>query len=170
MILWWIKKDFRVSDNPALSHALQANEPVLGIFILEPSAMQALETSARHVDAQLQAFKHLLQVVRASGGECCLIHDKVISALDRLKDLAPLLSSIVSHEEIGLLRTYERDEAVQRWCDKHEVIWTELAQTGVIRRLRNRDKRTELWRGDFLASCPISTYAAILSERVGFLG
>jgi len=146
MILWWIKKDFRVSDNPALSHALQADEPVLAIFILEPSAMQALDTSARHVDAQLQAFKYLRRVVRACGGECCLIHDEVIPALDRLKDLAPQLSSITSHEEIGFLRTYERDKAVQRWCDKHAVIWTELAQTGVIRRLRDRDKRTELWR------------------------
>ncbi len=156
MILWWIKKDFRLSDNPALSYALEANEPVLALFILEPSSIHAPDTSPRHINALLQAFRHLRQKVRDAGGECCLINDEVLATLDLLVQIDMSLTAIVSHEEIGLLRTYERDKAVRRWCNTHQVSWLELPQTGVFRGLKDRDKRAQLWR-EWMIKGPLPT-------------
>ncbi len=33
--IYWIRRDFRLSDNPALAHALQSGQPVIPVFILD---------------------------------------------------------------------------------------------------------------------------------------
>ncbi len=35
MNIWWIRRDLRLADNPALTAALQANAPLLPVFILD---------------------------------------------------------------------------------------------------------------------------------------
>ncbi len=151
--IWWIKRDFRLSDNPALSRGLSHGGMVLPVFILEPSALSAPETSARHVDAQLQAFRYLRRELRRAGAEAVLLHGEVIALLTRLHDQIGF-SNLVSHEEVGTQRTYQRDIAVNTWCKKNSVKWVEDRQTGVFRRLRDRNRRAELW-SEWTAAGPL---------------
>ena len=49
MNIWWIRRDLRLSDNPALQAALVDTSGLLPLFILDPRALQ-------HPAAKRQAF------------------------------------------------------------------------------------------------------------------
>ena len=150
-IVWWLKKDFRLSDNPALVDAIrlagvgESGGTVTPLFIFEPSAMESPETSAFHVAAVTEAIRGLRKLLRPAGGEVLVARGEVVDVLSSLQSSLPI-DHLVSHEEIGTLRTYDRDRAVRRWCDGHGVPWTEHRQTGVFRRLSDRDARSKHWR------------------------
>ncbi|NDH87824.1 MAG: radical SAM protein, partial [Actinobacteria bacterium] len=52
------------------------------------------------------------------------------------------MAGLWSHEETGNLATYARDQQVARWARDAGVTWTQTPQTGVIRRLQDRDTWT----------------------------
>jgi deoxyribodipyrimidine photo-lyase len=52
---------------------------------------------------------------------------------------------LFSHEETGPGGSYTRDRAVADWCRSQGVQWTELPQTGVVRRLRSRTGWAGKW-------------------------
>ncbi|MBB3209199.1 deoxyribodipyrimidine photo-lyase [Rhodopirellula rubra] len=144
-VVWWLKKDFRLRDNHALSFALKTGSPVLALFVIEPQTLSAPETSAMHVAAWVEATKHLHAAIRAAGGDLLILREDVLKAFALLHSQTKF-ERLVSHEEIGELRTYRRDIAVGQWCRSRGVEWIELRQTGVFRRLKNRDQRSKLWK------------------------
>lgn len=152
--IWWIKKDFRLSDNSALHNALLCGQPIIPLFVIEPSALAAPETSAFHVAAWVDAARALRAKLRSVGGELCILRGEVIEVLERLRAVCHF-DRMISHEEIGSDRTYQRDLKVADWCGEHGVQWVELMQTGVFRRLRDRDKRSERWK-QWMAVDPLS--------------
>ena len=142
--IYWLKRDFRLYDNPALTAALAQHERVLPLFVLEPSAVAAPETSAFHLHAQCDAFNGLYTQVAAGGGELAFAHAEVTELLTRLHKLQPI-THLISHMETGGNRTYDRDRAVRVWCDAHGVMWDELQQTAVFRGPVDRDRRHRYW-------------------------
>ena len=34
-VIWWVRKDLRLGDNPALTAAIEAGDPVIPVFVLE---------------------------------------------------------------------------------------------------------------------------------------
>ena len=66
--LWWVKRDFRVSDNAALQAAAK-HQSLLALLLLEPSILNATDASALHLEAQLQAAKSLQQKLQNCGSE-----------------------------------------------------------------------------------------------------
>ena len=144
-IVWWLKKDFRLEDNPALTHALSNARDVLPVFVLEPSALRAPETSAFHVAAWLEAIRSLRTRLRKECGDICVLVSEVVPAFERLRKTIDF-TAVVSHEEIGSDRTFRRDKEFSNWCRENGVEWTELKQTGVFRRLHDRDERSKLWK------------------------
>ncbi len=145
LALWWVKRDMRLSDNPALTKALQECTQVLPVFIWEPSLMQAPDTSAFHLASWAQALHYLRQLVQGTGAELAHITDEVPPAFDRLRTVYPF-THIYSHQETGNALTYARDRAVARWCHDHGITWCEVPQNGVIRRLQSRDGRSQIWQ------------------------
>ena len=142
--IYWLKRDFRLHDNPALSAALAEHASVLPLFILEPSAVAAPETSAFHLHAQTDAFNGLTHRVAEGGGQTATALAEVVNRLDQLHQLLPV-THLISHEETGNNRTYDRDKAVAAWCQQHGVTWTELQQHGVFRGAVDRDRRHRYW-------------------------
>ncbi len=142
--IYWLKKDFRLRDNPALARALAA-ERVLILYIVEPSNFLAPETSDKHVHSIIRAYNYLKSEIESKGGA---VHFTVGEVIDVLNDLSEAFSikEIVAHQEIGVNRTYERDRDVIAWCEARGVGFIELRQTGVFRALSDRDKRGKLWR------------------------
>ncbi|MEL6616112.1 MAG: deoxyribodipyrimidine photo-lyase, partial [Bacteroidota bacterium] len=121
-VLWWIKKDFRLADNPALMAALASGETVLPVFVFEPALLEAEETSAFHVAAWCEALGDLRQRLNAHCGDLLALHMGAIEALDRLHE-ATGFTEMHSHEEIGTSVTYGRDRAVAAWCADRGVAW-----------------------------------------------
>lgn len=152
-VVWWLKKDFRLSDNPALTDAMSTGRPVMAVFILEPTSLRAPETSSFHVSAWIEAARHLRKRLREIGGDLLIVHDEAVSAFHAIRG-AFHFGVLVSHEEVGNLRTFRRDKEVARWCQASGVEWREHRQTGVFRRLIDRDARARLW-DEWMSSGPL---------------
>ncbi|MEM7295512.1 MAG: deoxyribodipyrimidine photo-lyase, partial [Pseudomonadota bacterium] len=131
-VLLWFKRDLRVTDQPALAAAATSG-PVLPVYVVEPGYWALPDTSAR----QWAFTAECLQSLRA---ECPLIV-RVGDAVEVLARLAAVhgIREIVSHEETGNGWTYARDRAAAAWARQVGIAWTELPQSGVVRRLKSRD-------------------------------
>src|SRR5512140_3472828 len=78
--IWWIRRDLRLEDNPALNAALRRGQPILPVFILDPhllsrpaSRRQAfLFDGLRQLDKCLQALGSRL-IVRQGQPERVLL-------------------------------------------------------------------------------------------------
>ena len=172
--LVWLKRDLRLRDHAPLALA-QAMPQSLALFIIEPAWLQSPECHPRHVAYTLQclaALRHTLAQrglpLRVQVGEAT----QVLGALRREFAFTQLLS----HEETGTGWSYARDIAVADWCRHQGVQWTELPQTGVVRRLRSRSGWAARWarrmdaaqttaQGDFTAPAgwSVSEQAALPS-------
>ena len=151
--LWWIKLDFRLGDNPALTAALAAHECVVPVFAFEPRLLQAPETSAFHVAAWCQALSELRERLRARGGDVLVLGGDFPDAFSALWQNLQY-DAIYSHEEIGTERTYARDRAVADWANANGVAWREHRQTGVFRGGIDRNRRHKMW-ADFMDTTPL---------------
>jgi len=139
----WFKRDLRIEDHAAFTEAA-SHGAVLPLYILEPELWQQPDMSYRHY-AFLQACLRELDQALQLGGQRLII--KVGHAVDVLDDLKKrhAIQALWSHQETWNGWTYERDKAVKRWCQQHNIPWHEPAQNGVIRRLANRDGWAARW-------------------------
>jgi deoxyribodipyrimidine photo-lyase len=141
--LWWIKRDFRLHDNDALSCAIADCEYVLPVFVFETGLINCTDYSAMHVHAWTEALEDLRDRLNRVGSDVYLAHGDITQALSNLLLQHPF-NAIYSHEETGNNWTYQRDKDVQNWCHTHAIDWQQFPQTGVIRRLHTRDKRRDI--------------------------
>ncbi|MDP5121537.1 MAG: deoxyribodipyrimidine photo-lyase, partial [Spirosomaceae bacterium] len=156
--LYWLKKDIRLNDNTAFLTALRQHSTVVPIFILEETYLSAPETSIVHVNAQFQALLDFKEKLTAEGVEPLYLYGEAVHILQKLFDLHKF-AYIYSHEEIGNGLTYKRDRAVAKFCHENGISWREMQQTGVVRRLKNRDDWANLWKdfyGRYSESAPSS--------------
>ena len=151
--LWWIKRDFRLYDNPAYSRALAESDLVLPVFFLEPSLIRAEDTGRFHGQAQYQALAALQRELAGEGSGVRVLPCEVVDGLEHLWREQPF-QVIYAHQETGVGYTFERDKAVIRWCRARGVRLVELPQNGVIRGLAARDGREKLWWGYMTAPRP----------------
>lgn len=152
--LWWIKRDFRLDDNPALQAALASCTYLIPVFFLEPRVYLASDASAFHLQAQLTALADLQSSLRAIGAELLIIKADLPEGFIALQQQLAF-THIYSHEETGSGITYQRDIAVATWCKQHNIVWYEFPQSGVIRRLRSRDNRSQIIAKRLLDSEPL---------------
>ncbi|MEL6681694.1 MAG: FAD-binding domain-containing protein [Pseudomonadota bacterium] len=133
----WFKRDLRVVDHPALARAAAAG-PVLPLYIVEPDYWSEPDVSGRQWAFVRESLADLQTQLAAVGLTLTI---KVGPAPDVLEDLRQRhnITAMVSHEETGNAWTYARDLAVADWARTQGVVWTELAQSGVVRRLNGRD-------------------------------
>lgn len=132
-VLVWLKRDLRLSDHPALTLAAGLG-PVLPVYVVEPSVWSGPDASAR----QWYFVAESLAALREAGLPLLVRVGEAVEVLDRLTR-QHRITRIISHEETGNLATYARDRAVAAWARASGVQWTELAQSGVVRRLPGRD-------------------------------
>ncbi|MEO0525502.1 MAG: FAD-binding domain-containing protein, partial [Pseudomonadota bacterium] len=111
---------------------------VLPLYIFEPAYWAEPDVSGRQFDFVLESVPDLRAQLARLGAKLCV---RVGDAVDVLEDLRAQygIAALVSHEETGNAWTYSRDRAVAEWAGGQGVTWTELAQSGVVRRLNGRD-------------------------------
>ena len=142
--LWWIKRDFRLSDNVALTRALELCDEVLPVLILEPSVVNSPDFSPKHLRAIEQAAHQLRSSLTERGSELLLLQDEAPRAFATVKEIFDF-EAVFSYEETGLEITYARDRRMSTWFKQKQVIWEELPRGGVVRRLPTRDGRNKIW-------------------------
>ncbi len=152
-VLVWFKRDLRLHDHPALAHAA-ALGPVLPVYVVEPDLWSAPEASARQWMHTAEALADLRAALEAMGLTLALRTGEAVEVLSRLAR-AHRISRLVSHEETGTELTYARDRRVAAWARAEGILWEELPQCGVVRRLRSRDGWARR-RDGFMAAPPVA--------------
>ena len=134
----WFKRDLRVHDHPALTAAIATGSPVLPLYVIEPSLLAHPHTASRHVELVLDGLADLRESLAQLGAPLVVRVGEVVDVLEALNsDVA--IAAIHSHEEFGILATWQRDQAVADWCRARGVAYTEHRQTGAMRGLRTRN-------------------------------
>ena len=143
-VVWWAKRDLRLTDNPALTAAVVA-DAVLPVFCDEPSLAAATDTSAMHRHAQRQAVTDLRARLRKLGADVLMSTREVIDTFEDIRTWLPF-AAVHSCEETGNAVTFARDVAVAKWCRARGIAYVEHPQRAVKRAGVDRDKLAELWR------------------------
>ncbi len=141
--LVWFKRDLRVQDNRALTHAAKAG-PVLPIFVFEPELWHQPDMSARHWNFVHACLKDLNQSLKTLGQPLLFFKGDMIEVLKKLYKTYGI-DALWSHQETGNGWTYARDLRVAAWCRDNGIQWHEEVQGGVIRRLKSRDGWADRW-------------------------
>lgn len=151
----WLKRDLRLQDHAALAAALNEKWPVLLLYVLEPELVNEPHCSERHwtfIKQSLADINHQLapfqtEVLSVSGG--------FLDVLQLLQQQITI-KGLYSHQETGLLVTYQRDLAVGDFCQKQGIEWKEFLQQGVFRGLQHRKNWLAQW--EQLMNLPLLTF------------
>lgn len=148
----WFKRDLRVNDHgplvEACSRARGTGGSVLGFYAIETAVIRAPDYAGRHWAATREALAELRENLARIGVPLAVREGDALELLERLRAHAAgrgTRLALWSHEETGNATTYARDRAVRRWVRAQGIEWTELVQTGVVRRLRSREGWAAAW-------------------------
>ena len=144
--VWWIKRDFRVSDNHCLYLSTESSMEVIPFFCWEPSILGGEDYGSFHLQAQWQALGGLSASLKKRGSGIVERMGELVEALDRLHCELPF-QRLHSYQETGNDLTFRRDREVRAWCRARGVEWVESVGSTVVRGLSAEQKREASRKG-----------------------
>lgn len=140
----WLKRDLRLQDNEAIYRALQSKKPVLLLFVFENLLINDPHYSQRHWDFIKESIVDLNERLKAYDTKVLTVHSDIISACNIIQNQFKI-ETVFSHQETGILVTFERDKAFKRYCKNNVIDWQETINNGVLRGLKNRISWFDDW-------------------------
>ncbi len=135
--LVWFKRDLRISDHAPLIHAV-ASGFCVGLYVYEPELIEAEDHDAAHLNFVNQSLSELRNNLRRLGGELLLRTGRMPDVLADLHQQIGI-EIIWAHEETFNDLSYQRDRRVRAWAKSKQIVFKEMPQYGVVRRLKDRD-------------------------------
>jgi deoxyribodipyrimidine photo-lyase len=139
----WFKRDLRVTDHAPLTLAGQLG-PVLPLYIIEPGLWGEPDASGRHWAFIAESLQELARDLAQAGSPLVIRFGDVVDILDGIRREVGI-DTLWSHQETGNGWTFGRDKRVAAWAAAHGIPWREERQSGVIRRLKDRDGWAKAW-------------------------
>lgn len=139
----WLKRDLRWRDHAPLA-AAAVHENALALYVIEPAWLASLTFDPQHLAFALASLGELRAQLAARGMPLLVKVGDAVPVLAQLRVEHPY-RFLLSHEETGEGWTYARDLAVGAWCRAQGVTWQEWPQSGVVRRLRQRNGWAARW-------------------------
>ncbi len=161
--VWWIKRDFRLSDNSCLSNALRECSEILPFYCFEKVKLDEEDFSFFHLQAQAQGLNGLLDNLRSRQSGIFFCIGEVVEQLVALREKYPF-KYLYSHQETGNLLSYEIDRRVAEWCKHEGVRWEEAKGSSVVRG-GNAETRRKISRLDARMSAPLPSPKILPSPR-----
>ena len=140
----WLKRDLRLDDNEAISNALASENRVLFVYIFEDSLKKDRHYAARHWNFIKQSIENINDRLKKHNSLVLAVNSEVISFFNQLQNFFQI-DHVYSHQETGLLITYNRDKYFKRYCNNNSIEWIESTNNGVLRGLLNREDWFENW-------------------------
>lgn len=137
----WFKRDLRIYDHAPLFEAAKTSDKIIPLYILEPELWQQPDLSGRHYDFLCECLSDLNQQLNK---KLIIKVGHVTDILENIKKEFPKIT-LWSHLETWNGWTYQRDIKVKKWCQNNSIIWHELQNFGVFRKLKSRDDWADLW-------------------------
>lgn len=82
--VWWIRKDLRLADNPALARALQESERIASVFILDPVLLRSPYVGEKRLAFLFAGLSELDQALQQRGGRLIVREGEPVAELGRL--------------------------------------------------------------------------------------
>ena len=161
--LIWFKRDLRTVDHQPLAAAAERG-PVLPLYVVEPELWQQPDASERQWLFCRESLQELKRDLAALGQPLVVRSGDVVEVFERARRQFGI-AGLWSHEETGNGWTYQRDKRVAAWVSQHGIVWSEVPQFGVIRRLRSRNGWAKRWERQMEA--PITAAPSAWLVRLG---
>ncbi|MEO8774618.1 MAG: deoxyribodipyrimidine photo-lyase [Gelidibacter sp.] len=135
--LVWLKRDLRLEDNEAIFNAIHSGRKVLLVYVFEKTLVYDKHYSARHWDFVKQSLVDLNTRLLPYNSKILIVDSDIIATVNQLLNFYRI-SDVYSHQETGILVTYDRDKTFGRFCKNSLITWHENIHNGVQRGLKNR--------------------------------
>lgn len=140
----WLKRDLRLQDNEAIFNALKTNKKVLFLFMFEPLLLKDSHYSERHWNFIKESIRDLNEELKIHNSKVLAVQSDCIQTFNKILSIYKI-THVFSHQETGILKTYERDKTFKRYCRNNLIIWHENINNGVQRGIKNREMWVENW-------------------------
>ena len=140
----WLKRDLRLQDHAPFQAAEEAGLPYIAIFLFEPDLMEYPDTSLRHLQFCYHSVLEMNQQLSPLGREVWMGYKNAVDVFDYLCENYQI-QTVFSYQESGIQLTYDRDKAVRKILNKHQVVWKEFQRDGVQRAISNREGWDQQW-------------------------
>ena len=152
----WLKRDLRLTDHAPLLHAGLASKNLALIYIFEPMLIDDPHYDIRHWRFVWQSLEDIKNQLENHNGKLNIFFGEALEVFKTLHHDYEI-NSIFSHEEIGIKKTFERDQAIANWTILNQIQWHEFQHGAVIRNSKNRKNWDKKWQSVMRA--PIQTIA-----------
>lgn len=139
----WFKRDLRVQDHAPLWYAAQQG-PTICLYVYEPEIYNAADFDLSHLIFINESLRELQVSIEKLGGRLTIRLGTVPDVFEKLWQETNF-ETIWCHQETGNALTYQRDLRLLQWARDRHISVQEFAQTGVVRRLANRDGWARKW-------------------------
>ena len=140
----WFKRDLRFTDHEPLFLAQKEEIPVLLIYFFEPSVMNYDDSDVRHWRFIYESIQEMQTRLQSVGTKIYFFHNEVVSVFETLAKIYDI-KTVFSHQEIGNKITFDRDIAMQKFFDNHNIQWKQSQMHGIIRKLKSRSDWDKRW-------------------------
>lgn len=148
----WLKRDLRFTDHAAFFNAQQQNLPFLILYCFEPAIMAYPDSDVRHWRFVHQSLLDMQTKLKNLNAQLYIFHNDIDFVFNSLLSTYDI-KTIFSHQETGNKLTYDRDIAMQIFCNTNHILWNQYQTNGVVRGLKSRKNWDKLWR-DFMSASP----------------
>lgn len=140
----WLKRDLRLHDNEAIYNAINSGKKVLFLYIFEPSLLEDAHYAPRHWNFIKESIQDINNELAAYHTKILTVKAEVLSVFRYLQEFYKI-SHVFSHQETGLMITYQRDKNFKRFCSNNSIEWIENINNGVFRGRENRENWVKDW-------------------------
>ena len=140
----WFKRDLRTLDNISLEIAANSSNPVLFIYLFEPSVMNYPDYDSRHLRF---IYESLLDIEKKFKSYSLKLNLLKCEAQEFFEEISKKynVNQVLSYQEIGNNLTYERDMYLLDFFKINNIKWIQHKTNGVIRGLKSRKDWKKKW-------------------------
>ena len=84
LILFWHRRDLRISDNTGIAAALEKTRKVVGVFCFDPDILKRDDVAAVRVTYMIGCLQKLLQRYAQAGSQLLILWDNPVKAIPKL--------------------------------------------------------------------------------------
>ncbi|MEC4853134.1 MAG: deoxyribodipyrimidine photo-lyase, partial [Jaaginema sp. PMC 1079.18] len=128
LILFWHRRDLRISDNIGLAKARQKSAKVVGVFCLDPGILEADDVAPARGAYLIRCLEALQESYRAIGGGLLFLHDTPSEGIPRLAEALSAGTVIWNNdvEPYAKKRDQQVKEALKEKGIAVETFWDQL--------------------------------------------
>ena len=140
----WLKRDLRLHDNEAITNAIKSDKKFLILYAFENILLNDEHYNNRHWDFIKQSIVDINKELENYNTKVLSVQSDIIGLLNQIQNFYKI-DTVFSHQETGILITYNRDKDFTRYCRNNNINWIENINNGVQRGIQNREYWHENW-------------------------